>query len=106
MPPTKKTSLPKFDAARPHVLIQKHKHGPFLYTIRDEAQLYRTALSLAKQNLTDGYYEVYEEDDARAQDMRDAIASNDGAKVWALMKWRSNQGHEYEGVELTLPESL
>lgn len=106
MPLVKKSSLPKFDPARPHVLIQKHKHGPFLYTIRDEAQLYRTALKLAQENLTYGCYEVYEEDEGRAQDMRNAITSNDGAKVWTLMEWRSDEGYEHEGVELTRPGSI
>lgn len=104
MPLVKRSTLPKFDPARLHVLLQQHKHGPFLYSIRDEAQLYRTALRLAKQNLTDGHYEVDPVEDTRAQDMRDAITAKDGAKVWELMEWRSNEG--YEVVELTLPESL
>jgi len=85
------------------ILVQHHRHGTFIYAIHDTAQLHRTALKIATDNVNDVYYHT---NTALDEQMRAAIAKKDGRACWRLLQKFSRTYGDYHEVDLTIPESI
>ena len=86
----------------PYVLIEYGKHAESIYLIRDQEQMDRTVLAVLAQRLEDDY--IYSDDEGGDYTRAKRILANkDGEDAWMLLRERSDDGYEYERIELENP---
>lgn len=85
------------------VLIWRGKHDPQTFSITSDEQLFTTALYLLEYfkkewQFYDSGSTSYEFGDGST--VNQILRTQDGPKAWRFLRYRSQQGHQYEDVSL------